>query len=100
MNKSPGDSEARWENLLRQAQPDTAPSVNVPALLRAVRLAAAEPRRGWAGDFLALCGSARVAASCLAGAAAFALLASWQAWTLWEVMPWVQLVATTTGGAP
>jgi hypothetical protein len=100
MNKPSGDSEARWENLLRRAQRDTAPSVNVPALLRAVRLATAEPRRGWAADFLALCGSARVAAGCLAGAAAFALLASWQAWTLWKVMPWVQLVATTTGGAP
>lgn len=100
MNNAPEDSEARWENLLRRAQRDTAPSVNVPALLRAVRTAATEPRRGWTGDFLALFGSGRVAAGCLAGAAAFALLASWQAWTLWEVMPWVQLVATTTGGAP
>lgn len=100
MKRPSGDSDARWENLLRQAQRDTAPSVDVPALLRAVRTAAAEPRRGWTGDFLVLFASRRVALGCLAGAAAFALLASWQAWTVWAVMPWAQLLATTTGGAP
>ena len=98
MNTSP-DPDSRWENLLRQAKADVGPSTDVAALLRAVRLEPMAQPRGWAEDFAALFASTRVIPGCLAGASAFALVATWQVWDSWQALPWVQLLDAAAGGA-
>lgn len=98
MNQPPSP-ESRWEKLVAQARADAGPGADVPALLRAVRQA--EPRRdagGWAADFAALFATRRILSGCLAGACAFAILAGWQAWETWQVLPWAEWIDMTNGG--
>lgn len=94
------DPDARWETLLRQARADAGPPADLPALLRAVRSARLPARAGWIADFSALFATRRAIPACLAAAGAFALFSSWQIWDLWQALPWAQLLAVTTGGAP
>jgi hypothetical protein len=98
MKTSPSDSDPNWEKLLRQARADVGPPADVPALLRAVRHAPPATRTGWAADFSALFATSRVITSCLAGASAFALVATWHVWDSWQALPWAQLLDTTVGG--
>jgi hypothetical protein len=101
MKTPPSNRENRWENLVRQARADVGPPTDVAALLRVVlgvpRVSV--PRESWIGDFSSLFPSARVIPACLAGATAFALVATWQAWDSWQAFPWVQLLDITSGGA-
>jgi hypothetical protein len=99
MKTPPSDSDPHWEKLLRQARMDIAPPVDMPALLHAVRTASLAHPEDWASEFSALFSSGRFIPGCLAGAAAFALIATWQAWDSWQTMPWVQLLDVTIGGA-
>jgi len=99
MKTPPSNSDSRWDDLVRQARADVGPPVDLAALLRAVRQAPLEERRGWFTDFSALFSSARVISGCLAGAGAFALVATWQVWDSWQVLPWIQLLDVATGGA-
>ena len=91
--------ESRWENLLNQARNDVGPATDVPALLRAVRQAPLAARESWAVEFSALFSSGRFIPGCFAGAAAFALIATWHIWDSLQALPWVQLLDTATGGA-
>lgn len=100
MNTPESDSDQRWDDLVRRARADVSPPGNVAAALRAVRDAAGQPRPGWFGDFSALFATARAIPACFALAAVVTLSAAWQAWSLWEAIPWAQMVASTTGGAP
>lgn len=100
MKPTHSPSEDRWQDLVQRARSDAPPPVDTSALLRAVRAAADEPQAGWLAEFALLFGRRGAMAGCLAGAAAFALVATWQAWDLWQALPWAQMVATTTGGVP
>jgi hypothetical protein len=99
MKKPSSDSDPHWESLLLQARTDIAPPVDMPALLRAVRTAPLAQREDWASEFSALFSSGRFIPACLTGAAAFALIATWQVWDSWQALPWVQLLDVTTGGS-
>jgi hypothetical protein len=99
MKENP-DPELRWEKLVAQARADVGPSVDIPALLRAVRESSPLDRSGWVAEFAALFATGRAISGCLAGACAFAAFASWQAWETWQALPWAQWLATTTGGVP
>jgi len=98
MKIPPSNFDPQWENLLKQARADVGPTVDTQALLRAVRLEPLAPRESWIAEFSALFSSGRVIPTCLAGACAFALIASWEAWNAWQEMPWAQLLDTATGG--
>jgi hypothetical protein len=100
MKNSPPDPDARWENLLNRARGDVGPTADLAASLRAIREVEITPTRtGWAADFSLLFSSGPVIPACLAGAAAFALLATWQAWDSWQTLPWVQLIDSAVGGS-
>lgn len=99
MKKSPFNPDSHWEKLLNAAQADVGPAADVPALLRAVRHAPVAARESWATEFSALFSSGRFIPGCLAGAAGFALIATWHVWDSLETVPWVQLLDTVTGGA-
>lgn len=94
------DPDVRWETLLRQARADAGPPTDLTALLRVVRSAELPDRPGWMSDFTALFAPRGALPACLGGACAFALFASWQIWSFWQALPWAQLLAITTGGAP
>ena len=89
-----------WEKRLQQARADSVPPIDVSALLRVVR---SEPLRandeGWTAAFSQRFAERRAFATCLAGAGAFALLASWPVWECWQELAWVQMLAPTLGGA-
>ena len=99
MKTPPSNSDPQWENLLNRAKADVAPPVDLTALLRVVRQAPAASRENWADEFCALFGTSRFIPGCLAAAAGFGLVASWQAWESLQDVPWVQLIDTTIGGA-
>ncbi len=98
MKIPPSNFDPQWEALLKQARADTGPAADLPALLRVVRHAPFAPHESWGAEFAALFSSGRVIPTCLAGACAFALVATWQAWDTWQEMPWAQLLDTATGG--
>ncbi len=100
MNDPHSNSDQRWEKLLRDAQNDAAPSVNVPALLRAVRQEPLPVSTGWSVEFCALFTIGRVVPTCLAGAVACTLLTVWQLTDLWQTLPWAQMLVTSSGGTP
>jgi hypothetical protein len=99
MKTPPQNSDFRWENLLRQARADVGPPADLAALLRAVGQAPIAPRENWLAEFSALFSSGRFIPSCLAAAAAFAVVATWQVWDSWQTLPWVQLLDLSSGGA-
>ena len=99
MKTPPSNSDPQWENLLNRAKADLAPPVDLAALLHAVRQAPAASRANWAEEFRALFATSRFIPGCFAAAAAFALVASWQAWESLQDVPWVQLIDSTIGGA-
>lgn len=99
MKTPPDNSKPQWENLLQKARADLAPPVDLPALLRAVRQAPVARRESWGEEFSALFSSGRIIPACFAGAAALALIATWQAWDAWQALPWVQLLDGSLGGA-
>jgi hypothetical protein len=98
MKKTHTDAERRWQASLELARADMAPPVDVNALLRVVRQAPLETPAGVLAEFSRLFASRRIVSACLASAAALALLASWEAWTTWESLPWAQLLVSATGG--
>lgn len=98
MNTPPSNSDSHWEKLLRQARSDVGPPADVAALLRVVRQAPAGAPESWFADFSALFSSSRAIGSCLAAASAFALVATYHVWDTLQVLPWVQLLDTVTGG--
>jgi hypothetical protein len=99
MKTPPSDSDQRWETLLKQARSDVGPPTDVPALLRVLHQPAVVARENWTTELAALFPTGRIFSGCLAGAAAFALIATWQVWDSWQDLPWVQLIDVTTGGA-
>lgn len=98
MKKSGPDSESHWENLLRKARADIGPEVNTAALLRSMREASVTKRESWLEEISDLFASTRVVLTCLAGAAAIALVTVWQVWETWQVLPWAEWLANATGG--
>jgi hypothetical protein len=98
MNMSSENPDSRWEKLLRLARFDAGPPADLAALLRVVRQAPVAERAGWFTDFVALFSSDRALAGCVAGAGAFALVAAWQIWDVWQAVPWAQLLDAATGG--
>jgi hypothetical protein len=100
MKNSPPDPDARWEKLLNRARGDVGPTADLSASLRAIQQIQVAPTpTGWAAEFSHLFSSGPVIPACLAGAAAFALLATWQAWDSWQTLPWVQLIDSAVGGS-
>ncbi|MBL9211537.1 MAG: hypothetical protein JNL92_13790 [Opitutaceae bacterium] len=99
MNQKP-DPEHAWARLVNQARQDVGPAIDRAALSRALAAAPPALQTTWGAEFAALFASGRMLASCLAGACAVAILASWQAWETWQALPWIQWVATATGGVP
>ncbi len=100
MKNSPPDPDARWEKLLNRARGDFGPTANLAASLRAIQqVQVATAPKGWAAEFSRLFSSGPVIPACLAGAAAFALIATWQAWDSWQTLPWVQLLDSAVGGS-
>ncbi|MBI5382613.1 MAG: hypothetical protein HZA31_11990 [Opitutae bacterium] len=97
--KTPPDPESAWTRLLAQARADTPPPLDQAALLRAVRSEPLPTSATWSDDFLGLFAPQRVLPACLAGTGALALFASWEIWSVWQALPWAQLLVTT-GGAP
>jgi hypothetical protein len=93
------DPDPRCENLLRQARSEVSPPLDIPALLRVVRHAPLGSQESWAVQLSEFFSSWHVIPGCLAGAMAFALLATWQAWDSWQTLPWVQLLDAAAGGA-
>ncbi len=96
------DSDLRWEKLLQQARAEVGPPADLDALLRVVRAAPSpapvEEGAGWAAEFFALVGAARIVPLCLGGTAVVASFATWQVREWWEALPWAQLILDTTGG--
>jgi len=99
MKTPPDNTNPQWEKLLQQAQADLAPPVDLSALLRVVQQAPVTVRQSWTEDFTSVFSSGRIIPACFAGAAAFALIATWQAWDAWQTLPWVQLLDGSLGGA-
>lgn len=98
MKIPPSNFDSDWEKLLQRARTDVGPPADAAALLRAVRSAPGEFRGGWLAEFSALFSSGRVVSGCLAAAAAFAVVASWQVWDAWQDVPWAQMLDSATGG--
>jgi len=100
MKRPEHNFDPEWEKRLPQARADSVPSIDLPALLRAVRQ---EPLRandeGWTAAFSQCFAQRRAFVTCLAGVGAFALLASWPIWECWQELAWVQMLAPTVGGA-
>ena len=92
------DPDSRWEKLVARARDDAPPPVDLAALRQAVRAATFAPHAGWAEEFLGLFSARPVFSACLAGAAAFALVATWQVWDLWQALPWAEWLMETGGG--
>ncbi len=103
MNTLPDPGDSRWEDLLDRARKDRPAPVDLAALQRQVRHEArrlATARRAVALDWTALLPFRSVVSSCLAGTCAFTLIASWQVWQWWQVLPWAQLLVASSGGDP
>jgi hypothetical protein len=98
MNPSGSDPHHHWDQLLRTARADQGPEADVPSLLRALQREKPAEAGGWTSDFSRLFASRRVIAGCLAGASAFAVIASWHAWNAWQCVPWAQLLDPNAGG--
>jgi hypothetical protein len=99
MKKPRLNSDSRWDKLVRQAQADAGPPANLSALLRAVRAATEETRPGWITEFASLFNVRRVLPACVTGTVAIALVTTWEAWNVWQALPWAQLISTG-GGTP
>jgi hypothetical protein len=100
MKNPPPDSDDRWEKLVQRARADVGPTADLDASLRVIRqFQIATAPKGWAAEFSHLFSSGPVIPACLAGAAAFALIATWQAWDSWQTLPWVQLLDSAMGGS-
>lgn len=97
MNSPPPSPQDRWNDLVQRARADAPPPVDLAATLRAVRTATSQPS-GWLADFAALFATRAALRTCLLGTAAFAAMATWQVWTFWDALPWVQLMSPTVGG--
>ncbi|PTX91697.1 hypothetical protein [Opitutus sp. ER46] len=89
-----------WRQRVAMARQDVPPPVNLPALLRVVHASTPLVRSGWADEMAALLAGRHVLAGCLAGATGCLLLTVWQAWSCWELLPWIELLANATGGVP
>lgn len=92
--------ESRWRDLTARARRDAAPPVDTPALLRALRPAMLEPRRGWLTDLALAFPGRRAVSLCLSGTVALAVMTGWTTWNLWEALPWAQMIAASSGGSP
>jgi hypothetical protein len=100
MKNSPPDPHSRWENLLNQARGDIGPTADLAASLRAIQqVQVATTPPGWVSEFSHLFSSGPIIPACLTGAAAFALIATWQVWDSWQTLPWVQLLDSAVGGS-
>lgn len=99
----PTSSDSNWENLVRRARADVGPPADLTALRRVVReaavTAAAPMTGGWLAEFFALSISTRVLSACVTIAALCGAAATWEAWTVWQTLPWAQFLGGTTGGA-
>ena len=103
MNTPPDPGDSRWNDLLARARKDQPAPVDLAALQRGVNLEArrlATARRTVAPDWTALLPFRSLVSSCLAGTCAFTLIASWQVWQWWQVLPWAQLLVASSGGDP
>ncbi len=92
MNTHDPLNDSRWHDLIARARTDTPPAVDVAALVREVRAAAATPTTWWT-ELAALFEIRGAAPICLAAICLLAALAFWQAWQTWEqVSPWAGLL--------
>ncbi len=93
-------SDAAWENLVRQARLDAPPAIDRAALSRAIRAETSERATslGWIATFVAAFAFRRAVASCLLASAALAALSLWQARDCAGDLAWAQLFLGTTGG--
>lgn len=90
-------SNSGWDDLTQRARHDSAPSVDLPALLRAVRLEPLPDPSPWLSEFIALFEPRRVVPTCVAATCLLVAVAIWQLTEAWGALPWAQLLAT--GGA-
>jgi hypothetical protein len=92
--------ESEWLKRVEAARADRGPAPDMDGLLRAVRAAANEPRGGWTAEIAVVFARGRLGRVCLLGAAASAIVASWQVWMIDQALPWAQLLVDSTGGTP
>ncbi|ACB75588.1 hypothetical protein [Opitutus terrae] len=92
--------EPAWAARVARARNDVAPPVDVEALLRAVRTATVAPRPGWLVELASLFAGSRAVPACLAATLLLGGVASWEAWSLWQALPWAEMIVETTGGVP
>ena len=92
MTIPPHSSESNWERLVTRARPDQAPAIDSVALLRAVRREPSPPS-GWLPDFGAVFARSQTLTICLLGAGAAVAVAGAQLWSLWQTLPWAQLLS-------
>jgi hypothetical protein len=92
MTTPPRPAASNWERLIDRARSDQAPAIDSAALLRAVRQ---EPlgAAGWLPDFGAVFARGQTLLVCLLGAGAAAAVAWAQLWSLWQTLPWAQLLS-------
>ncbi|HVU36057.1 MAG TPA: hypothetical protein VHE61_21630 [Opitutaceae bacterium] len=100
MNAPHSDPESNWQKLVGRARADAPPPVDVAALRRIARTAEPAAGHSWGADIAALLASSRVAGACVAATAVLAVFGSWQVWTIWQTLPWAQLIGGATGGMP
>lgn len=100
MKESESENERAWAAQIARARVDVAPPTNVEAVLRAVRTAAVAPRSGWLIELASVFAGARAVPACLAATLLLGGLASWEAWGLWQALPWAEMIVETTGGMP
>lgn len=98
MNRPRPTPEDDWLKRIELARRDTAPEVDLPALLRVVRQEPRPARAGWLEEFAAFFELRRTVPACAAAACLFALTATWIAYDWWESLPWAAEWALTTGG--
>lgn len=87
-----------WDDLVRRARADAPPPLDTVALLRAVHQAAPEPQPDWFAAFAEFFGSRRALATCATLAAGFALVATWEAFDVWQTLSWAECLALGAGG--
>lgn len=96
MNNPPSESDRHWQEKIDRARADIGPSVDVAALLRAVRQATKRPRPGWLESFAGLFSPQRAVPVCLLAAALITAASSWDTWNVWQALSWGEWM--TTGG--
>lgn len=98
------DHNPRWNDLVRRARADAHPSIDLPSLLRSVRVAQIDGRTAaagvtgptdWVSLLLATFSPVRATMLLVGVAGALSVVAGWQAWETWQALAWVEFA----GGA-